>query len=570
MCGIIAIANKNQAAKQDIVFGLKALEYRGYDSAGAIFARNFEVYKTIDSIETLEKMISKTTDTIGIGHTRWATHGAICLENAHPIIIGNASIVHNGIIENAEKLKAEFNLKTKGQTDTEVLLALFIFLLKKNNNDTLKTLEEIKVLTIGSYACAFLFAHSNKIFFAKKGLSPLICAQNEHGCLIASDELAISKDSTIFDLSQDCYGFITPDTFEIIQNDPIKQHSIKGNVLVKPNQDKTFLEIEIESQKEIFLEESKLEPLKNKYDLKKYDSILLIGCGSAYIAATIGAIWLEEHGINAHAEIASEWNSRKIAKQSNTLAIFISQSGETADTLSALRIAKSLNMQTLAIINKETSTIAKEAHEYIHLNIGQEQSVASSKAFTAQLLKLFSLTFGSIDESVSQAIDQVINIDLAQHIDAILSFKKTIILGKNTMYSIAKEGALKINEITYLNTQAYASGELKHGYIALVDADTLVMALLPKANEHDEFEHNLYMKALSNISEIKTRSGRIMLIASQTHANADFFINMPEVQYKYSPFTYAVIMQRIALELGKKLNTSIDRPRNLAKAVTVE
>lgn len=588
MCGIIGIANKTKPANKEIIFSLKALEYRGYDSAGAIFSENFQLFKTIDSISTLEKMIDHVCSCVGIGHTRWATHGKICVENAHPIVLENWAIVHNGIVENASEIKNLINyIKPKTDTDTETLLALFLYLLRKNGGDEIKALKEMKNIAKGSYAIALIQANSDKIFFVKQGLSPLICAKyldennNTTACAIASSTEAISQKAEIFELSNSSFGYLTCEEIKIFDNENTNSY-VQDNSLGKSSSDfqnsgKSLLEMEIQEQPQLF-EKARSEYAAQKSaltiaDLKKYDEIVLIGCGSAYLACCVGKLWLNAVGICASAEIASEWNSRKIHHSPNTLAIFISQSGETADTLSALYIAKARNFKTLGIINKENSTIAKEADSVMYLKIGQEKSVASSKAFTAQLVKLFQLIFGNVSENLSVAAQKVIAHDFAKIAQILINFKKIIIIGKNTMYQIAQEGALKIKEITYMNVEAFAAGELKHGYIALVDEDTIAIALAPKPNKNStdfEFEENIYNKALSNIAEIKTRGGSIMLFSQENSIDAQHFVQMPDIDINQAPIVYTIAMQLTALELAKKKMLPIDKPRNLAKAVTVE
>jgi len=594
MCGIIGIANKNQRANEDIIFALKALEYRGYDSAGAIFTQNFELFKTIENIETLSKMIEHVKSPVGIGHTRWATHGQIGLENAHPIVIDNWAIVHNGIFENSAEIAKKIGYsRPKTETDTEILLALFQFLLKKTG-DEIRALEELQQIAHGSYAIALAKAFEDQIFFVKKGLSPLICAKNFDkndnltGCAIASSHEAISKKAQIFELGDSTFGKINPNSIEIFNNSTKNSYFIDGNTdkigqNSQENWGKTFLEMEIREQPKLFKkarDEFCLPPI----DLKTYEEIVLIGCGSAYFACCIGKLWLNEKGIKASAEIASEWNSRKIAHSPNSLVILISQSGETADTISALRQAKQAKLATLGIVNKENSTISKEADSVIYLKIGQEKSVATSKAFTSQILQLFHLIFGQTSQDLAHAADTVVEYDFSSLAADLLKYKKIIIIGKNSLFHVAQEGALKIKEITYKNVEAFSSGELKHGYLALVDQETVVLALARKPNDENsailagnndiktdfEFEKMLYTKTMSNVSEIKTRNGKIAIFSQENAIEADYFVQMPHVCAGEAVIIYTIAMQLIALEMAKILKLPIDKPRNLTKAVTVE
>ena len=566
MCGIIGITNKQANIANDIIFGLKALEYRGYDSAGAAFNKNLEIFKTIENLDFLEKMIKNNQQTCGLGHTRWATHGKVCIENTHPIRIENACVVHNGILENYIELNSNFAKQKKISTDTQVLPSLLLHLIKHDykNETILEAMKQMQELTKGSFTCAFLFEGKNEIFWMKKGISQLIIAEyiNKDGHALASDASAINKDAKIYNIEHDSYGMISPDSIYIHPNKNITTHflNIDNNKLAQKNKHETWLESEIEQQINIYEKETTWQD--DEFDLQKYDEIILLGCGSAYIAATIGQLWLEEEGIKAKAEIASEWNLRKSCETKNTLAIIISQSGETADTLLALQKAKKLGLATLGIINNENSSIAKQADFNIFLNIGVEHSVASTKAFSSQLIKLFKLAKKkALPIEASQLANQALNTPISSVVNKLIDSNNIMIVGKNIMFSIALEGQLKLKELTYKNIQAYPSSELKHGYIALVTQDTYIIALAPK-NEY-------YDIVLSNLSEIQCRQGKIILIAEKNEIEADIFIQMPQMPYEIAPFVYLIIMQRIAFEIAKAKNLPIDRPRNLAKSITV-
>lgn len=555
MCGIVGITNKTLSAGGNLIYGLKKLEYRGYDSAGVIFS-DFQMFKTIKTIELLEQMSRHCEDTVGLAHTRWATHGKICLNNAHPIKIGMASVVHNGILENAQELRQKIKYSPKTETDTEILLAVLLYLMKIHGN-VMDALTELPKIAHGSYAAAFLFHGQREIFWIKHGLSPLIAAENEHGCMIASDECAVSCESKIHDLPNNSIGSITFEKINIFSNELIKTHEYKPKIEVVKPEKCSFFEQEMQDQIEIAANKSFA-----KRDFSKYDHIILTGCGSAYIACTFGEKWLNDHGYFAQAKISSEWNCVESAEPKNTLVIVISQSGETADTLSALRKAKLKGFETLAITNKPNSPISSEADEAINMDIGTEHSVASTKSFFTQFLILRQM----VDQWRPNAenIQKTLEIDVEKIADEICKANLTLILGKHLLFSAAMEGALKLKELTHINVEAYPSGELKHGYIALVDKQTSVVAMLHEAKDQ------LYYKTLSNIQEVKSRGGKIFVISHEAHEFADYSIVLPHGDVDETAIMSVIVFQKLALAIAKRKGLNIDRPRNLSKSVTVE
>lgn len=551
MCGIVGIIS-NKPVAEDIFKGLKAIEYRGYDSAGIALQGPFEVFKSLGQIQRLTKIVKAARQTIGIGHTRWATHGIVSLQNTHPISIRCSAIVHNGIMENASFWKQKLGYKPKGETDTEIMLALFESLYEKNKNE-MEALQQLCALAEGSFAIAIML-DDEKIFWAKKGLSPLVLGEFEDGRFVGSDIESLQKDAEIYDIN-DGFGFISRASQNIFKND-FSKRSYKFEMLETINETNTIMESEILQQPKIWKEMLDFEALKLQKDL------MLIGCGSAYIAACIGALWFEEAGISARAEIASEWALRKSFGQGEI--ILISQSGETADTIAALLKAQDQGKKIYSLLNKENSTIGRKSDVVIPIKAGVEKSVASTKAFTAQLIRLYQIVFGSIEPNLPRLGEDVLKIDISKIAKILSKSKRIIIIGRNLMHYVALEGALKIKEITYLNAEGYAAGELKHGYLALVDEECYAIVLAPK----DEI---FYKKTISNAQEIKSRGGKIVLISpGKSEMESDYKIDMPDMDYSISPIVYTVILQKIALKMAEELGKCVDKPRNLAKSITVE
>ncbi len=563
MCGIIAAALHKTCVK-DLIYGLKALEYRGYDSCGIIFS-DFEQYKTLESINFLETITANASQNTGIAHTRWATHGQVNLTNTHPVKIGNFAIVHNGILENANSLQSLINYKPKTKTDTEILLAYIKYIFEKSDHN-IECLKEVLSNCQGSFAAAFMIHDSNKsnantsdknkIYWIKKGISPLICAKNENGFFITSDVEALSQSSEIFEINEDGFGFITSDT--IYSNIKLDQKFISIKKEMKHDIKTTFFEKEMLEQIEI------LKKAKNhNIEFQNFDQILLIGCGSAYFACEFAAKILEEQGINAKALIASEWNCIK-STHKNDLAVFVSQSGETADTISALNKAKTLNLKTAALVNKEQSLLAKQTDFQIFLGIGSEKSVASTKAFTSMLYNFFKLIKPNYDFNLNT--ENTVNLNLKNLAYKINESKQTLIIGKHVYHTMAQEGSLKIKELTYKPIEPYAAGELKHGYIALIDNQTYVFTLAFHDAEHEP----LYHKTLSNAQEAQARGASIILLTNKK-CDIDFHETIEfDCNYYEGCFHVSIFFQKLAFEIATLKNLNIDKPRNLAKAVTVE
>lgn len=553
MCGIIGIANKNEAVNNDLINALFDLEYRGYDSCGIIFD-NFESYKTTNSINFLKQMSKNSQEKIGIAHTRWATHGKVCLENTHPIKVKKFAIVHNGILENANFLQKQIKYKPVGETDTEILLAVFEHLCK--TLDKIEALKELINISVGSFAIAILSFDDKKIYFAKKGISPLIFAYNDEQKIITSDLSVLKKNYEVFQLEDNDYGYFDAENFSITTKKSFK-NELKKNMELS-NKYSSFFESEMHEQAELVALEMNKEI---EFDFEKYLNIILLGCGSSYIASMIGKYWFEEINKFAKAEIASEWNVATASFPQNCLSIFLSQSGETADTLLALKKAKN-NLKTLALVNNESSTMAKEANFLIPLNAGVEKSVASTKSFMMQLLKLYKLTH---KQKLDLYIKEALNYDLKDIAKTLLEAKKIMILGKNKLYPIALEGSLKLQELTYKNVSAFAAGEFKHGYIALIDDESFVISLI--ASDENEVLKN---KTISSTQEVIARGAKVILISDFNYFNTPYFIKLSKQNYDQAVFSYTIILQKITLEMTMLMKNNIDKPRNLAKSVTVE
>lgn len=600
MCGIVGyVGHKN--AINVLMSGLKTLEYRGYDSAGIAYrtTNRIEIIKASGKIKNLENKLKKGINShIGIGHTRWATHGKPNETNSHPHRVGKFTIVHNGIIENYEALKKlliKSGYKFKSDTDSEVVAGL-LDKLYKEKPDILKVLKEIKNLLIGSYALGILCDEKPDTLYAIRKDSPLIVGVSEKENFIASDVPAILKYT-------DKYMIIESD--EIIEISDVvnvyndKLQKIDKEVLTfegtlneaEKNGYDHFMLKEIHEQPEVikntvhpFLNDGIDSLIQNMPNFKNYKEIAIIGCGSAYHAGAIGKNLIEKYGdIKANVYIASEFRYQKTFIDKNTLVILISQSGETADTLASLRKVKQLGFDTLAIVNVVGSSLAREADKTIYIKAGPEISVATTKAFTCQvsILSLIALTIGynkklipnkkmeeiikSFDELPS-IINKLIDMDYKKLTKAIYKKDTCFYIGRGIDYSICLEGALKLKEISYIVALAYQAGELKHGTISLIDKGTNVIAVIT--------DKNISEKTISNIKEVKARGAFITLIITDKLNEefdwADNTIVIPEVNDFVEPIIASIPLQLIGYESAKARGCDIDKPKNLAKSVTVE
>lgn len=588
MCGIIGYIGKKSLEKV-LIEGLKNLEYRGYDSSG-IALQNFndvQIIKSTGKIKELEKKLQEINlinSNIGIAHTRWATHGNPNIENAHPHQVGNITLVHNGIIENANELRQKLTkegVKFKSQTDTEVLCALINFYYKNDISSAIKkALKEVK----GSYALAILVKKDESIYAIKKD-SPLIVGIDKDGYFIASDISAIIKYTNKYIVLEE------NELVKLSQNDYV---ITKNNKIIKKSIQSTEIDFESITKsnykhymlKEIMEEEILLEKTFNIYndkdsliDISKYEEIHIIGCGSAMYAGMVGKTLLEEKSnIRCYVECASEYRYKKIFYDRKTLVILISQSGETADTIAAMRKAKENKIDTLAIVNVKTSTIARESDYKIFIEAGKEIAVATTKAYLLQVT-IFSLLayFSSINKHILKEINlKEEEKNILSHLKNILEQRKKYyeiakkifqeediyFIGRGIDYSLCLEGSLKLKEISYIHSEAYQAGELKHGTIALINKNTPIIAIISDQNIAD--------KTLSNIEEVKSRGANVIIISTKKISNYENNIVVPKISDFFQPILIIPILQLIAYEVANLRNCDIDKPKNLAKSVTVE
>jgi glucosamine--fructose-6-phosphate aminotransferase (isomerizing) len=609
MCGIIGYIGKQEAVPI-LMEGLKRLEYRGYDSAGlSVFeGKNILTFKSVGKIAELEKKINgkEVAGFLGIAHTRWATHGKPCDKNSHPHsdCQGNIYLVHNGIVENYQELKE--NLEKKGhkfssETDTEVIAHLIEEFNKKSDfkNAVIKTLKIIK----GTYGLAVINKKEpQKIIIAKLG-SPLILGIGQEEYIVASDVSAIIRHTKkVIFLEDGEMAIITPENYEIFnaKNKSIDKEATKLDWSLEKAEKQGFKHFML---KEIFEQPAsisdavrgrlivkdglaKLGGLKDMAEkLRDIERIVIVSCGTSYHAGLIGEYMLEEYaGIPVEVEYASEFRYRKTLLNKNTAIIAISQSGETADTLAAVKEGKNKGALALGIVNAVGSTIARETDASVYNHAGPEIGVASTKAFTSQLaifvlLTLFlgrqrdmSLITGKRIASEMNKIPRLIEevLKQAKEIKKIAKkyaqYQDILYLGRKYNFPIALEGALKIKEISYIHAEGYPSGEMKHGPIALIDGNFPTVIIAPC--------DSVYEKNINGIQELKARGGKIIAIATvgdkKIKKLADEVIYIPKTLEMLTPLLSVIPLQLFAYYVGIQRGLDVDKPRNLAKSVTVE
>lgn len=581
MCGIIGYIGKKNNAIDVVIDGLKHLEYRGYDSAGIAYLANENIIieREVGRINNLEKILKKDNSNIGIGHTRWATHGKPTKENAHPHKVGNITLVHNGIIDNFMELKSVLmseGYTFKSDTDTEVAAA-YIDSLYKENNDMIKSLSICVNKFIGSYAFGIINELETDVLYALRKDSPLIIGVGENENFIASDVPSILKYTNKYiDIENDEIVKITKDEVTVydkncnIINKEISVFEGDAN-LVEKNGYETYMLKEIHEEAEVI---KKTSETNIDFDITKYDEIDIVACGSAYHAGLVGKYMIEKLcNIKVNVCIASEYQYDKHFYRGKTLVIAISQSGETADTKKCVNIATETKVDTLGIVNVKGSSIARICKHVIYTLAGPEIAVATTKAYLAQITTLILLAVKNSKEKINTEdlqklpyyIETLINKDYTSLANKLYTKDDIYFIGRGIDYALCMEGSLKLKEISYIHSEAYAAGELKHGTISLISEGTPVIVVATS----DE----LYLKTISNAKEVKARGAYVILVTDKEVINEgvyDELISIPKVTEELRPILTIIPLQLISYEVAKLRGNDIDKPKNLAKSVTVE
>jgi glutamine---fructose-6-phosphate transaminase (isomerizing) len=604
MCGIIGILGHHEVAPL-LVESLKRLEYRGYDSAGIATIHNgmLDRRRAVGKLVNLSDLLvhNPLAGKAGIGHTRWATHGAATVTNAHPHKAGSVAVVHNGIIENFRELRTELaaaGLAWESETDTETV-ALLTKMYMDQRLDPIPAAEATLKRLHGAFALCFLFdGEENLIVAARKG-SPLAIGHGDGEMFVGSDAIALSPlTDRITYLEEGDWAVITRHGAEIhdatgrLANRAITTIQIDATRIEKAGY-KHFMAKEIAEQPVVIADALKhylkddLINLPESVDFTAVDRVTLVACGTASYACHVAKYWFEQiAGLPADIDVASEFRYREPPMSDKSWAIFVSQSGETADTLAALRYTKDKVAKVVSVVNVPTSSIARESDLSLPIMAGVEVGVASTKAFTCQLTILALLALkaaldrGRIDAAALathlaslRALPGLMNhaLTLSRPIikiaDELSRAQDVLFLGRGAMFPMALEGALKLKEISYIHAEGYASGELKHGPIALIDESVPVIVLAPR--------DTLFDKTVSNMQEVMARHGKVLLISdAQGVAEAGTgvwrSITMPEADPIFAPILYAVPAQLLAYHTAIAKGTDVDQPRNLAKSVTVE
>jgi glucosamine--fructose-6-phosphate aminotransferase (isomerizing) len=609
MCGIIGVIGQEPAAPQ-LIDALKRLEYRGYDSAGVatLEAGKLVRRRAEGKLKNLEARLlhEPLSGTIGIGHTRWATHGRPTENNAHPHATDKLAVVHNGIIENFAELRRELEkqgAKFATETDTEVIAHLVTAEMKRGASPVEAVKAALPRLR-GAFALAFLFAGEENLLIGARQGSPLAIGFGDGSMYVGSDAIALAPFT-------DMVSYLEDGDWVVVTRAGAEIHDRDGNVvhravlksqasvlLIDKGNHRHFMAKEIHEQPEVvghtlanyvdMTAERVALPFALPFDFKKLNRISIAACGTAYYAGMVARYWFEQFAqLPVEVDIASEFRYRDVPLAPGNLAIFVSQSGETADTLASLRYARAHKQHVLSIVNVPSSGIARESDVVMPTLAGPEIGVASTKAFTCQLAALATLAIaagrarGVLAESDEKALVHAL-IEIPRHLNDALALEPQIeqlardlancrdvlYLGRGTSFPIALEGALKLKEISYIHAEGYAAGELKHGPIALIDENMPVIVIAP----HDR----VFEKTVSNMQEVAARGGRLILMSDPQGAAAAndgqsvATLTLPTVHAAVAPIVYAVPVQLLAYHTAVIMGTDVDQPRNLAKSVTVE
>ena len=608
MCGIVGILGRAPVAEQ-LVDSLKRLEYRGYDSAGVatLEGDHLDRRRAEGKLKNLEAKLkaSPLSGHTGLGHTRWATHGRPTENNAHPHATERVAVVHNGIIENFRELREALEKKGavfKTETDTEVVLHLVDDLLKRG----LKPIDAVKATLLqlrGAFALGFIFSGEDDLMIGARNGPPLAIGYGDGEMYLGSDSIALGPFTDTISYLEDGdwvvlthKGATVYDKDNAIVHRDVIKHSAATSLVDKANY-RHFMAKEIHEQPEVvghtlaryvdMASERVALPLKLPFDFKDLQRITIVACGTASYAGYVAKYWFERLGrVPVEVDVASEFRYREAPLRKGDLAIFISQSGETADTLAALRYAKAQGAHTLSVVNVPTSTIARESETVLPTLAGPEIGVASTKAFTCQLMVLAALAVAAgkargelSDTDEAKLVHGLVEIPrlMAAALGTELQIERlardiakcrdVLYLGRGTSYPLALEGALKLKEISYIHAEGYAAGELKHGPIALIDENMPVVVIAP-------FDR-VFEKTVSNMQEVAARGGNIILMtdakgAAEATISSLVTIVLPDMAATFAPMVYAIPVQLLAYHTAVVMGTDVDQPRNLAKSVTVE
>ncbi|MBY5639479.1 glutamine--fructose-6-phosphate transaminase (isomerizing) [Rhizobium leguminosarum] len=608
MCGIVGIVGHKPVSER-LIEALERLEYRGYDSSGVatIFEGELHRRRAEGKLGNLKTRLKKEplSGTVGIAHTRWATHGAPTECNAHPHFADGVAVVHNGIIENFSELKdglAEVGAKFQTDTDTEVIAHL----LTKFRRDGMGCLEAMHAMlncVKGAFALAILFEDDPATIMVARNGPPLVIGHGDGEMFLGSDAIALAPFTN--DIT-----YLNDGDWAIVGKTSVQVFDIEGKIVTRPRHisiatadlvckgnHRHFMEKEIYEQPEVIARalgyyingnENYVNAIATDIGFASVESLAISACGTAYLAGLVGKYWFERYArLMVEIDVASEFRYREIPLSPRSAALFISQSGETADTLASLRYCKAQGLRIGAVVNTRESTIAREADAIFPILAGPEIGVASTKAFTCQLAVLAALAIGAgkargtITDDEEQALVQslatlpgvmrrVLN-DIKPKIELLsreLShYRDVLYLGRGTNFPLAMEGALKLKEVSYIHAEGYAAGELKHGPIALIDENMPVIVIAP----HDRF----FDKTVSNMQEVAARGGRIILITDETGASMSKLhtmntIVLPNVEEIIAPMIFSLPLQLLAYNTAVVMGADVDQPRNLAKSVTVE